>query len=351
MTVYNGEAYVRAAVDSILAQSFTDFELLVIDDGSTDQSVAVVESYRDPRIILHRNLRNIGQTPSLNVGIRMARGKYLARLDCDDISLPERLKKQVTFMEQHPEVGVCGTGIKFMFQTSPPSFLREKLLSLVANLFFIHFPVTDQEMQATLLFKPPFYHPTVMIRLDVLKKHGIYYNETFRYCQDFDLWSRLAAVTAFANIPEPLLLYRIHAQQMTQAYSVDMKITENLKVQAFMLNKLGIFPTSHEGYLHLSSVFADKRYLPESHLDDLEVWLKSLLQQNTSVGSYDQLVLRRVVEHFWLVACENNAANGLSIFWKYMLSELKMATGIPLNRLIRFLCMIFSRLRKTDVLH
>jgi glycosyltransferase involved in cell wall biosynthesis len=203
MPVYNGAPYLREAIESILRQSFTDFEFLIIDDGSTDSSVSIVNSYPDPRIRLLENGRNLGLVPTLNWGIDLARGEFIARMDCDDISLPDRLAKQMLFMAAHPEVGVCGGWVEYFMG-------RELVLKL---------PVTDVAIKQALPSYNPLAHPALMIRTVVLKTQPIYYNPEYLHIEDYELWVRLAVVTCFANLPEVLLKYRIHPKQIGRQYS------------------------------------------------------------------------------------------------------------------------------------
>src|SRR3990167_9325600 len=114
MPVYNGKKYLKEAIESVLNQTFRDFEFLIIDDGSTDKSAEIIKSFNDARIRLERNVTNLGLIKTLNNGLTLSRGKYIARMDCDDISLPKRLSVQVNFMEKHPEIGICGSWVKVM---------------------------------------------------------------------------------------------------------------------------------------------------------------------------------------------------------------------------------------------
>jgi hypothetical protein len=198
MPVFNGERYLREAVASILNQSYGDFEFLIIDDGSTDRSAAIIDSYRDPRVRLVRHQANLGLVPTLNRGLELARGKYVARMDCDDISLPDRFAKQVALLEAAPEIGVCGGWIEYFMG-------RELVLEL---------PAEDQAIKQALLTFNPMAHPTVMIRASVIERHRIRYDPDYPHVEDYELWSRLAALTGFANIPEVLLKYRIHLDQV-----------------------------------------------------------------------------------------------------------------------------------------
>jgi glycosyltransferase involved in cell wall biosynthesis len=205
MPVYNGEQYLREAIESILNQSYTDFDFLIIDDGSTDQSANIINSYPDPRIRLVENERNMGLIHTLNRGIDLANSKFIARMDCDDISMPNRLSKQLALMEQHPAVGVCGGWIEY--------FMGKQLI--------LKFPVNDKDIKHALLSYNPMAHPAIMIRAEVIKKNHIYYDPEYQHVEDYELWARLSSITCFANIPEVILKYRIHPIQIGRIYSAE----------------------------------------------------------------------------------------------------------------------------------
>lgn len=196
MPIYNGEKYLRQAIDSILRQTFTDFEFLIINDGSTDSSAELIESYNDPRIRLVHNKTNLKLIETLNKGIKLARGQYIARMDCDDISLPERLAKQVAFMDAHPEVGVLGTGFYFMGSDGKLSY---KVL----------FPIKHHLLRWGLCFYCPICHPSVLMRKDAIVKVDGYDPEMF-HVEDYDLWYRLSKKTKLANLSDILLYLRKH---------------------------------------------------------------------------------------------------------------------------------------------
>jgi glycosyltransferase involved in cell wall biosynthesis len=201
MPVYNGETYLREAIESILAQSFRDFEFLIINDGSTDQSVSIIKSYYDPRIRQIDNDQNMGLVNTLNKGLLIAQGEYIARMDCDDISMPDRLKKQVEYMERHPNVGVCGTWIEWYGEE-----------------YVFEYPTDDRGIKEAMLSYCALAHPAVMFGPSLLKTKKIYYNSAFEHIEDYELWSRLAPITTFVNIPEMLLKYRIHPGQICRKY-------------------------------------------------------------------------------------------------------------------------------------
>ena len=206
MPVFNGEKYLQEAIESILGQTFVDYEFLIIDDGSADQSFSIIKEFGDSRIKLERNGLNRGLVYSLNKGLDLASGEYIARMDCDDISLPERLAKQVAFMDCHPEVGVCGTWVESM------------------DTGQIYRCLVDHEsIQAGLLQTNQMAHPSVMIRTSVIRQHRLYYNPAFPYAEDYELWVRMAKLTRLANLPEVLVRHRIHSLQISNLYQKEQQ--------------------------------------------------------------------------------------------------------------------------------
>lgn len=206
MPVYNAAKYLREAIDSILAQTFGDFEFIVVNDASTDESRDIIGSYRDPRIIVIDNPPVISHvfscTKSLNIGINAARGEYIARMDADDISSPERFAKQAAFLDEHPDTGVIGTGI---FQMNEEGrIIRESKR-----------PTEHYLIKWKCFFGSAIFHPTVMARAEILKNNP--YDETFTNAQDAELWGRLIFEKGirFFNLPEPLLKYRVYSKSVS----------------------------------------------------------------------------------------------------------------------------------------
>jgi len=203
MSVYNGETFLREAVESILNQTFREFEFIIVNDGSTDGSVAMLDSYQinDKRLKVYHQ-ENKGLIESLNRGCVLARGKYIARMDADDIALRDRLTRQIDFMETHLEVGVVGSAIETI-NTLGDTVSRE------------YYPVTDQEIKLFLRRGTcSLVHPTVLIRKNVFDASGGY-RKVVVDAEDFDLWLRIADFGKFANIKMPLLKYRRHLGQVS----------------------------------------------------------------------------------------------------------------------------------------
>ncbi len=220
MSIYSEPIeWICEAIDSILKQTFSDFEFIIINDNPNrieNQEVLFKYQHKDQRIILIQNDTNIGLTKSLNKGLALAKGKYIARMDADDISLPYRFEKQFAFMEKHPEVGVCGSWIKYFGY-------KDSIC-----------PYPEEHHCMFLFFKSVFAHPVVFIRKKILSIHKLQYDEALIYSQDYDLWERLYPYTQFHNLSEVLLYYRISDLQISNNHTQEqLKITSKIRRRAF----------------------------------------------------------------------------------------------------------------------
>lgn len=214
MSVFNGEKYLREAVDSILNQTFKDFEFLIINDGSTDKTEAILKSYDDPRIKVYNNRENIGLSKSLNIGLQMAKGEYISRQDADDISMPERLKMQVDFLNNHPDYAVIGTFAQVLNEDSGKTQLWKK-------------PIADADLRKFLKKSNCIVHGSAMIRKSSLLDVGFYY-APMEKSQDYELWLRLSKKYKMANIPKPLYLWRINSKKVALKYVEEKQIFVSL---------------------------------------------------------------------------------------------------------------------------
>ena len=232
MSVHNGERYLREAVESILVQSFDDFEFLIIDDCSTDASRTILAEYekRDSRIIVVENEQNVGLSQSLNRGLSLACGKYIVRMDADDISLPERLQKQVAYMESHPLVGVLGTNIIYIDERGIPTASgRPKDRQ----------PESARVIKWLLLWRNCIYHPTVILRRYVLESENLKYNPLYTYSQDRELWTRLVKYTTITKLPQVLVKYRITSDSISRARRQEQLKASNAITQRELSSLLG----------------------------------------------------------------------------------------------------------------
>lgn len=200
MPVHNGEKYIKEAVDSILSQTFHDFEFIIIDDGSTDRTAELLSSYNDERIKIIKQKKS-GISNALNSAISVARGRYIARMDADDRALPERFEKQILFMDENPEIGISGCSVNIIDEEGVYDGA-------------IKYPLDDRSIRKNLIKRNCFIHPAVIIRKSVFDG-GLFYDNRFYCSQDYDLWFRIADKYRLANLDEPLLEYRVNNQNLT----------------------------------------------------------------------------------------------------------------------------------------
>ncbi|MGE4283580.1 MAG: glycosyltransferase [Clostridia bacterium] len=214
MPVFNSSRFLKEAIDSILDQSFSSFELLIVDDASSDSSPDIIRSYKDNRIVFLKNETNMGIAFSLNYAIQSAKGEFLARMDADDVMLPRRLEMQVKYLQSHLEVGVVGT--KAIGINSDGNQFRNFFVSR-----------TNKHIKSRLFFECSFIHPSVMLRKSVLNQNLINYDLSYSHAQDYRLWVDLSDKTEFYNLPMKLLKYRFH----DSAISCKKKNDRNLQFE------------------------------------------------------------------------------------------------------------------------
>lgn len=236
MSVYNGERFLAEAVESVLAQTFTDFEFLALDDGSTDATPDILRHYAAKDIRLRPILReNRGLIASLNQLLAEARAPLIARMDADDICYPERFERQVAFLAANPDYGVVGSRCDDIDEHGEPWPVRA-----VAH------PLVHEEFLAAIeIGLPLLCHPSVMMRRDVILGVGGYH-AAFRHCEDLDLWLRLASVTRIGNMPERLLRYRHYAGQVSSRHATVQQINAAVAKVAYRERQAGRpDPTEH----------------------------------------------------------------------------------------------------------
>jgi glycosyltransferase involved in cell wall biosynthesis len=214
MSVYNECNYVRRAIDSMLAQTFQDFEFVIVDDGSTDGTADIIGEYKDPRIRLFRQA-NQGLERSLNDGISLSRGTYVARMDADDISRRDRLDLQVSFLDERPSCGLVGSYCIVQWDDEPTQH-------------HVRVPLTDRAIRRRIYWENPFVHSSVMMRRSVLARAGLYKPE-YRW-GDYELWCRIIQVCEAANLPDELVI-RTLRQSGHYRVRKSLHYSEKLRVQ------------------------------------------------------------------------------------------------------------------------
>ena len=241
MSVRNGVAHLDTAVRSILDQTETAFTLIIIDDGSSDSSMNVARSFRDPRIKIIQDDLHLGLAERLNQALDDVSTPFAARMDADDIALPQRLEQQLAFMQQHPEVGICGAWYM-------PFDYR--------GVSGVRVPTKHFEIAARTLWSCPLSHPTVMFNMANLNKHGLRYAREAVHAEDYDLWERAHPLVHIANIPEYLLYYRLHPSQVCSSYIEIQRLVAD-RIRARALQRFGIPADDHELALHCAYSWGD----------------------------------------------------------------------------------------------
>ena len=286
MSVYNAEKYVGDCIRSILGQTFSDFEFIIINDASTDSSPEIIKSFKDKRIRLLNNRER--RYPTRNKGLRVARGKYICIMDADDISLPHRFERQVLFMEQHPQYGLAGSGYRVLGKDK--DLYRES---------------DYEKIKVQLIRNNCFIHPSVIIRHDLLKKHKLRYIRKYYYSSDYDFLARAARYFPVTNIPEVLMHYRVHEGQVTIQYRKrQAELADEISID--QLRFIGIKPTKQETRLHLSF----QKGIPVDYSQKLKLhnWLDRIRGANLKAGFYDKNELEAFFEALLMMQpyCKNN---------------------------------------------
>lgn len=201
LPVYNGARFLPQAVESVLGQTWKKFELLVVDDASTDATSKILRQVKDARVRIFKSASHKGVAASLNLALKKARGRYIARMDADDVVEKDRLEKQIRFLQTHPAVGVVGSWVKLIDYKGRVKGYKK-------------YPVADQEIKKKLHYLNPLIHPSVMIRKELFDKYGGY-DEELDGAEDYDLWCRFVPYTQFANLDHLLLQYRLHSKNVS----------------------------------------------------------------------------------------------------------------------------------------
>ena len=331
MSVYNSEKYLKEAVKSILDQTFTDFEFIITDDRSTDNSLSILEKYEktDDRIVLVKNSENVGLTINLNRMIDLAKGDYIARMDADDISLPMRLKTQYDFMEINPEIGVLGTHSK-TFGLG----VKEKILPR---------PISHEEIKANLLFENPMVHSSIFFRRSVINSQDTFYNEEFKIMQDYELWTRIINKTKFANLGEVLLEYRTSDTNICAVSEKKENFRQNYlrNIYRSLFNEIDFKVQDNEIDTHVVITYNRKNNDLEKLLSG-EIWLKELSRRNNDLKSFDKIIFDELVSRYWFYLCTKSSSTGTKVIFKYFRSECNTNYKPSIYMLAKFIikCLI-----------
>ncbi|UFH47407.1 glycosyltransferase [Flavobacterium galactosidilyticum] len=271
---YNCAKYIVPAIKSVLAQKYADYELLIIDDGSTDTTEEIVSKISDSRIVYLKNSCNKGIVYTLNKGIEMAKGEYIARMDADDIVLGNRLQAQTDFLTKNPDYGIVGGWYQVTNENG-------KIIDTVEG-------VTDYgSAQLGLLFRNQFTHSAVTMRTDLAKQ--LKYDPEFQYCEDYDLWVRFAEVSKVANLPAYYLSYRWYSENSCNRKQKELK-QAILNLLSRELDKIEVEHTAEELMLHAGVCFgmAPKLFKNEEKINGLNQWYDKVFASEVLIQRYDE---------------------------------------------------------------
>lgn len=312
LPVYNSQDYLREAIESVLKQTCSDFELIIINDGSTDNSSAIIESFSDSRIVYINNSKNSGLISTLNEGLRRAKGKYIARMDADDISLPDRFHKQLEVLEKSDDVVLVSS-----------DFYELKGTSLKLSVGF----TGSDEIKAVLLFAPGIAHPTVMMR-NIFKDNSIQYDSQFLHVEDYHLWTELAFLGDMVNLDRPLLKYRSHKLQVSAQFSSIQKMNSERIREAYLKKRGFVFS---EGDLQTHHLIGNNVFITgASQLKQIEIWLSALIEQNRSKKIFQEKAFERVIHKFWLDSCGYTSL-GLLAYRSYFASQISAKVSLSFS--------------------
>jgi len=316
LPVYNGEKYLAESLDSILAQTYRNWELVIINDGSTDSTENLILKYQDKRIKYFPNDVNKGIIFSLNRGLRESNGIYIARIDADDIALPYRLEKQVRFLSENPDYDLCGS----YFQTIDSN---GRLLKNVT------FPANNRDAQSYLLLHNCFCHSAIMMRTGIAK--DLKYDENFQVCEDYDLWYRISRTGKILNLPEFTTLYRVHDNNMSTRKSEIMFAHVN-KINKRILDDLGIEYSKSELDVHSNALSYNAFFFGNpDRIRSLENWMVKLYSYLKKNGNYNAFLCYQILIEKWIVITYNTRGFKKMLFNKLMMIHPK----VYLNNLVR----------------
>jgi glycosyltransferase involved in cell wall biosynthesis len=286
MAAYNAENTIETAINSILNQTWENFEFIIINDGSTDKTQEIIESYKDSRIKLINNINNEFLPACLNKGISASTGKYILRMDADDISLPDRMDKQVAYMEKYPNIGIAGSWFKIFGN-------KNSTAQYVEN---------SDEIKIKLLYECHLLHPAIIIRKEIIDTYNLFYDETFRKNQDYELFIRAADYTDFGNVQE--ILFEYCQTDQNEKRNTLNQVNNILNLQKDLFSKLGY--SINDEQLSLFKELNYQNYLSISDKSiEIHSLLEKLLEANKVSQFFNQLKFDEYIKNLWLSFARN----------------------------------------------
>jgi glycosyltransferase involved in cell wall biosynthesis len=321
MAAWNEEKYIGEAIESVLAQSYTNFEFIIVNDGSTDRTREIILSYADRRIIYLENEQNLKLIASLNKGLKAAQGKYIARMDADDICLVNRLEKQVAFMEANPGVGISGAQLNVFGNESG----------------MMSYPLNHKDIALRLFITSCFGNNVVIFRKDLLEEYNLYFPQGYFHAEDYKCWTNWIRYTRLANLNEALVKYRSHASSVSVKNKIVQRETRGrvrteYVTEIFKLEDNKTIASDFTGNLSLKRIRASR----------------FILDRNKALGLFTEEEMQKVVYDLWYSDALENAESHFFAIFKYPYI-FKLAVGGNLKQWINVLKhYIKTRLTKTN---
>jgi len=322
MPVYNTEKYVAESIESVLNQTFGDFEFLIIDDGSTDKSLEVIKSYDDKRIRVVKNEENIKLIATLNKGIDLSEGKYICRIDADDINVLNRLEKQFNIMESHPEYAACSSWIENFYDDGRENFI-------------VKYEELHNSIRIKTLYQNHFCHPSSFIRKDFINKNNARFDKRFIHSEDYFFFVKLSEIGTLYNIQEVLVKVRKHGTNVSVLNS-QIQNKNSILVIAYQLNKIGI-NTENINYDLYFRFFYATFDLSKEEIEIAEKLALEMINENLKSQYLPQKELVDFICFKWYHLCVNSTRYGLWIYNKFNTSPLSSYYNLNAYRKFRFI--------------
>jgi glycosyltransferase involved in cell wall biosynthesis len=288
MSVYNSRNYVKDAIKSVLAQSYTDFEFLIVDDCSKDDSVSVIKQFKDKRIRFYQNEKNLGYINSLNFLLNECKGTFIVRHDNDDFSSKNRILNQISFLEKNPEYLICGSNCMIFGKKNAFSFL----------------PQTDSECRVYMIFNSPFYHPSVCFHRKIFSEYHLLYNKELMPAEDYDMWMRISKYGKMANLPSIDFNLRTHDNNTS---SLNIQKQKNILLvlrETYFSEILKLKINENENNL-LSSITYNSNFTTTEILE-IESLFHKIKVNNSETGILNKGALDFWIFYFWTKVCFKN---------------------------------------------
>jgi glycosyltransferase involved in cell wall biosynthesis len=318
MPAYNAERYIGDAIQSMIDQTHTHWELFIINDGSQDRTGEIALEFQDPRIHVHHFKKNVGLISALNFGLSLCKSDYIARMDADDISHPERLERQLSHLEQHPEIDLVGTGVTFFEEDSNHRVTWKR------NHFH---PENQDQILAQMTFHSALGHGTILMRKRVADAFASLYDPNYPHAEDYELWTRLL-LRGFHlhNLQTCLYQVRTHAASVSRRETIMQKET-TCRVRAVWRKKLKLPEDSELAQIH-HQVSAHRFTVTPDFLKKAEVCLLELIEANRSFGMVPDSIFRNAVQSYWYATCSHLWGLGLKSWTTYLRSPVNQESAM-----------------------